>query len=83
MKKHIVDELKSVGMSGAEAEHAFNQVTEAMGRLVERGERVRLPGVGTLIRTTRAETRRRNPRTGETITIGQRDVVALRNPRRF
>lgn len=83
MKKHIVEELKSVGMPAVEAEHAFNQVTEAMARVVKRGERVRIPGIGTLVVRRRAETRRRNPRTGETITIAARDVVTLRNPEKF
>lgn len=83
MKKHVLEELKAAGMSGVEAEHAFDQVTTAMARLVERGERVRVPNVGTLTRTTRAETRRRNPRTGETIVIASRDVVTLRNGRKF
>lgn len=83
MKKTVVDELKSAGMSGVEAEHAFDQVTKAMARLVERGERVRVPDVGTLTRTTRAETSRRNPRTGEKLIIASRDVVTLRNGRRF
>jgi nucleoid DNA-binding protein len=83
MKKHIVDELKGAGMSGVEAEHAFNQVAEAMGRVVRRGDRVRIPGIGTLVRKTRAETRRRNPRTGEAMLIGSYDVVALRNPEKF
>lgn len=83
MKKTVVDELKSAGMSGVEAEHAFDQVTQAMARLVERGERVRVPAVGTLTRTTRAETKRRNPQNGETIIIASRDVVTLRNGRKF
>lgn len=83
MKKHVVEELKSAGMSGVEAERAFAEVTGAMARLVRRGERVRLPGIGTLVKATRAETRRRNPRTGEPITIAAREVVALRKPERF
>lgn len=83
MKKHVVDELKSAGMSGVEAEFAFNQVAEAMGRIIRRGDRVRLPGIGTLYRKTRAETRRRNPRTGEPMTIGSYDVVGLRKPEKL
>lgn len=83
MKKAVLDELKSAGLSGVEAAHAFDQVTQAMARLVERGERVRVPNVGTLTRATRAETRRRNPQSGETITIAARDVVVLRNGRKF
>lgn len=83
MKKHVVDELKGAGMSGVEADHAFAEVTAAMRRLIERGERVRLPGIGTLVRRTRAETRRRNPQTGDSMTIASHDVVALRNPEKF
>lgn len=83
MKKHVIDELKSAGMSGAEAERAFEEASAAMARLVRRGVRVRIPGVGTLVRKTRAETRRRNPRTGEPITIAAHDIVTLRKPEKF
>lgn len=79
MKKHIIDELKGTGMSGSEAERAFDDIVAAMGRVVRRGDRVRIPGIGTLYRKTRAETVRRNPRTGEKMTIASYDVVALRN----
>lgn len=83
MKTHVVDELKSAGMSGQEAEHAFDQVSKAMARVLERGARVKLDGIGLLYRKTTAETRRRNPRTGESIVISPYERVALRNPRRF
>jgi nucleoid DNA-binding protein len=83
MKKHVVDELKSFGIAGSEAEQQFERVSEAMANLVKRGVRVRIPGIGTLVRKSRAETRRRNPRTGEGMTIGAYDVVSLRNPAKF
>lgn len=83
MKKHIINELKSAGMSGAEAEQAFNEVTGAMVRLIRRGERVRIPGIGTLSKRTRMETVKRNPRTGEKMTIVACDVVSLRKAERF
>lgn len=83
MKKHIISEMRSAGMSAADAEVGFDNALTAMQVLIERGERVRLPGIGTLARVTRAETRRRNPQTGESITVGVRDVVSLRNARKF
>ncbi len=83
MKKVILDELKAAGMSGAEAEHAFREVSTAIARAVRRGDRVRLPQVGTLVRTTRAATRRKSLVSDELISIGERDVVALRNPEKF
>lgn len=83
MKKAVLEELKAAGMAGAEAEKAFDYFCDAATRLLERGERVRLPNIGTLARVKRAETRRRNPRTGEIDTIAARETVALRNPRRF
>ena len=83
MKKHIVEELRSAGMSGVEAEQAFDQVVDAMRSTLQRRERVRLPGIGTLVVRRRAETRRRNPRTGESMTIAAHDVVSLRNPEKF
>lgn len=83
MKNHVVSELKSAGMSGIEAEHAFNEVTDAMARVVKRGDRVRIPGIGILAKRRRKETVRRNPRTGEPMTIAPYDVVAIRKPERF
>lgn len=83
MKKHVVDELKSVGMSGAEAKHAFDTVTTAMANMVRRGERVRIPGIGTLVKRRRAETRKKNPRTGEYMVISSCDIVALRKAEKF
>lgn len=83
MKKAIVDELMTADRSRSQAEEVWKGVCGAVERLVARGERVRIPDVGTLQKATRAETRRRNPRTGETITIASRDVVTLRNARRF
>jgi DNA-binding protein HU-beta len=83
MKNHVVNELRSAGLSGVEAEHAFNQVVDAMARVVKRGDRVRIPGVGILAKKRRQERVRRNPRTGEPMTIGPYDVVTIRNPERF
>lgn len=83
MKKHVVEELKSAGMSGVEAEHAFNEVVDAMGKIVKRGDRVRIPGIGTLVKKRRNETIKRNPRTGERMTVSAYDVVSLRKPERF
>lgn len=83
MKTHVLNEMKAAGMPAAEVEQAFEAVTQAMGRVIERGDRVRIPNIGTLVRKTRAATNKRNPRTGEAIAIAERDQVALRNPRRF
>ena len=83
MKNHVVNELKSAGLSGVEAEHAFNQVTEAMARVVKRGDRVRIPGIGILTKRARAATQKRNPRTGEAMTIAAHEVVAIRKPEKF
>jgi DNA-binding protein HU-beta len=83
MKKHVVEELENHGLSRREAAAAFDMVGRAISNVVKRGDRVRLPGIGTLVVRHRAETRRRNPRTGEPMTIGGYDVVALRNPEKF
>ena len=83
MKKHVLEELKSVGLSGAEAEKQFKDVTDAIVRVLKRGDRVRLPGVGTLAIATRAATRRRNPQNGEMIVLGERRMVSLRKPEKY
>jgi nucleoid DNA-binding protein len=83
MKKHVIEELRGQGLTGAEAERQFETVVDAIRQVLARGERVRMPGVGTLVVRPRAETRRRNPRTGEPMTIAGYQVVALRNPEKF
>lgn len=83
MKKHVVNELVNHGLQRREAEAAFDMVCRAMFNVIRRGERVRVPGIGTLYRTTRAATRRRNPRSGELMVISGYDVVALRNPEKL
>lgn len=83
MKNHIVDELKSAGLSGVEAEVAFNQVADAMARVVKRGDRVRIPGIGILAKKRRNATIKRNPRTGESMSIAEYDIVTIRKAERF
>lgn len=83
MRKAVIDELRNRGMTIAQAKAAFETVETVIGDLLERGERVRLDRVGTLVRKHRAESRKRNPRTGEPITVAGYDVVALRKARRF
>lgn len=83
MKKHVVEELRRLGLTTSAAEFSFRYTCAAIEAVLAAGKPVKLPGVGTLMRRHRAETKRRNPQSGEAITIGGHDVVALRNARKF
>lgn len=78
-KRNVVDELAGKhGLERSEASRAFDNVTAAIGGVLERGERVRLPGVGTLVRETRAPRTYRNPRTGAPVAKPAKVVTKLK-----
>lgn len=78
-KGKIVDELAGKhGLERAEAGRAFDNVTAAIGDVLARGDRVRLPGIGTLVRETRAGRTYRNPRTGAPVEKPAKVVTKLK-----
>lgn len=77
-KKAIVDLIADQFPTKAAAEHAFDSVVAGIIQQVASGEGARLPGLGTLQRKYQPERTGRNPRTGETIRFGGRDVVKFK-----
>jgi DNA-binding protein HU-beta len=65
-------------MTQKDAARAVDALLEAIQEAVARGEEVRIPGFGAFIVRERAERQGRDIRTGETITIPARKVVAFR-----
>ena len=57
-------------LSKAQAESAVDAVFSAIGEALASGESVVIPGFGTFTTKTRAARQGRNPRTGESLTIG-------------
>jgi DNA-binding protein HU-beta len=60
------------------AARAVDAFVEAVQEAVGRGEEVRIPGFGAFLVKTRAERKGRDIRTGETITIPARKLVAFK-----
>ncbi len=65
-------------MKQKDAARAVDALLEAVQEAVARGEEVRIPGFGAFVVKERAERQGRDVRTGETITIPPRKVVAFR-----
>lgn len=85
MKRNIAGIIKSRDdVSLAEAERRFDSFVEAVKESLHQGEKVSLPGIGTLRVVRVAETRRRNPQTGEMMMIAEHDTIRFKveKPRR-
>ena len=57
------------GMSKSDATKSVDTVLEVVTKALKKGDDVRLVGFGTFYVTKRAQSKGRNPRTGEPITI--------------
>ena len=61
-----------------QATEALNCVINCIGNSLKDGDKVSLVGFGTFSMTTRDARQGRNPRTGETITIPEKNVVKFK-----
>jgi DNA-binding protein HU-beta len=69
-KADMVDAMAKAGtIKKAQAERALSGLMEAVKTSLGKGERVTLPGIGSLSCTQRKERTGRNPRTGQEIKI--------------
>lgn len=71
----LKDELPEVFPTKAAAERAFDTFCGVINKKLHDGERLRLPGVGSLSVVDREARTGRNPQTGEEISIPARRVV--------
>jgi DNA-binding protein HU-beta len=76
-KKVLVDTIADKFDTRAAAERAVDAVTGGIETIVRSGEPVTLNGFGSFKRGDRAARKGRNPRTGETIDIGARQVMTF------
>lgn len=79
MKSRIVETMVEANpmLSAAEAARQHDAIVAAIVTLINAGESVRVQGVGTLKQRMRSARTGRNPRTGETLQIPARTVVAF------
>lgn len=77
-KRAIVAELRAKGLTNAEAERQLENVVGAVKTVIDREKRAVIPGWGIFNKKLQAERTTRNPRTGETMTVGARDVVKFK-----
>lgn len=83
MKKLVIEEMKRRGVaSQAEASRAIDAVFAAVDGVLQQGSNVSIPGFGTFRREVRDTRTRRNPRTGEAVTVLGGPVTKFREPRK-
>lgn len=76
-KTALVDEIEKQFPSKAAAERAVDDVIAGIKAVVRRGDSVSLREFGTFKKKARAERQARNPRTGETIRVAAKTVLAF------
>ena len=78
-KSEIIDAV-AAAMSGSrrDAESAYDAFVDALTSALRRGERVNIPGIGSLVVAERAERQGRNPKTGEAIRIAASRTVKFK-----
>ena len=76
IKAELIDAVANGGeITKTQAEKSLTALADAIGAALAKGERVRLPGVGTFSCVQRKAKPGRNPRTGKEITIPSRRAV--------
>jgi DNA-binding protein HU-beta len=80
MNKHdLVDHTaEGAGLSKAAAAEAVDAMLDAIRDALAAGERVVIPGFGVFRRVTRAARKARNPATGATVDVPEKDAVSFR-----
>lgn len=74
---------EAAGLSNGKARECFDALCGIMARELAASGEVPLPGIGKLVVKARAAREGRNPRTGETLTIPARRVLAVRPSKEF
>lgn len=78
-KQQLVDMIaEKAGLTKADAARALEATTDSITEALKKGEKVALVGFGTFSTSKREEREGRNPRTGETVKIAARTVVAFK-----
>ena len=75
MRKALVDQI---GLSARDANELINGVFDSVSEALERGEQVKLAGLGTFGLRKKQARPGRNPRTGEYAEVSARTVVTFK-----
>ena len=67
-----------VGLTRKTSANLVDSVTEAISKVLERGETVKISGFGNFVVRHKKERIGRNPKTGEEVPISPRQVVVFR-----
>ncbi len=80
MKSKIIADMRAGDpeLSEKEAGRRFDQVVSAISAVIDEGDTVRLPGIGSFTRKLRPAGTGRNPRTGEPIQIAEKSVIRFK-----
>ncbi|REJ79820.1 MAG: HU family DNA-binding protein [Acidobacteria bacterium] len=79
-KADIVDAIADgvEGITKKQAAEAFDATVETIAKMLKKGERVQIPGLGSLSVSKRAARMGRNPKTGESIKIKASKVAKFK-----
>ncbi len=74
-KGELVSQVaESTGLNKAQATDALNAVLDSINAALKSGDKVSLTGFGTFSMSVRAARAARNPKTGETVMVGEKRV---------
>lgn len=77
-KGRLIERIQNLGYNVKESSEMLEAVISIIKNTLQTGETLKLSGFGSFIVKQKSNRRGRNPRTGETITIGARNIVTFR-----
>lgn len=79
-KSDLISQVStSTGLSKAKSGEAIDSVLESIKNSLSKGDKVTLVGFGSFTSTKRKARKGRNPKTGQEITIPEKNVVKFRS----
>ena len=77
-KGRLIERISNLGYNNKESSELLEAVISIVKDTLQAGETVKLAGFGSFVVKQKADRRGRNPQTGETITIGARNIVTFK-----
>lgn len=77
-KGRLIERISNLGYNNKESSVMLEAVISIVKDTLKSGETVKLAGFGSFVVKQKADRRGRNPQTGETITIGARNIVTFK-----
>lgn len=79
-KSDLINQVAaSTGLSKTKAGEAIDSILESMKNALSKGDKVTLVGFGSFTSTKRKARKGRNPKTGQEITIPEKNVVKFKS----